>query len=155
MKINIRNYQPADAKELADLFYNTVRSIDSIDYSTEELSVWAPDPIDYKKWQARLDKTKPFIAEVGNVIAGFAEFEDSGHIDCFYVHKDFQRQGVGNQLMNKIIDVAKKKALTKLFAESSITALPFFNSFSFVNVRPNIVTREKITLKNYIVEKQL
>lgn len=155
MIINIRDYRLIDAKEVSDLFYHSVHNISILDYSQEELDVWAPTPIDYEKWRIRFERTKPFIAEIGGTIVGFAELEDNGHIDCFYVHKDFQRSGVGKQLMEKIFDTAQKKGITKLFAESSISALLFFNSFGFVTVKSNIVERGMVALKNYIVEKQM
>lgn len=35
----IRKYQPSDCKELADLFYNTVHTVNAKDYTKEQLNV--------------------------------------------------------------------------------------------------------------------
>ena len=37
----IRKYQPYDCKELAELFYNTVHTINAKDYTKEQLDGWA------------------------------------------------------------------------------------------------------------------
>ncbi len=153
MKIKIRAYQSHEAKELADLFYHTVHSINSADYTVEELNVWAPTPIDYKKWQLRFDVTRPLVAEIEGRIVGFAELKDNGHIDCFYVHRDFQRQGVGKRLMEEILDRSAEKGLSELVTEASITAKPFFISCGFITVSPHTVKQGNYTLKNYIMKK--
>jgi putative acetyltransferase len=87
--MKIRKYQTTDYKEIADLFYETVHSVCANDYTAEELEAWAPTPIDYEKWQKRLEKRKPFVVIINHLIVGFAELEKDGHIDCFYVHKNY------------------------------------------------------------------
>lgn len=44
----IRNYQPSDCKEIAELFYNTVHTINAKDYTKEQLNVWATGQVDLK-----------------------------------------------------------------------------------------------------------
>lgn len=45
----IRRYEPSDCKDLAELFYNTVHSINAKDYTEEQLTVWATGNIDLEK----------------------------------------------------------------------------------------------------------
>lgn len=37
----IREYQPLDCEILAELFYNTVHTVNAKDYTKEQLDVWA------------------------------------------------------------------------------------------------------------------
>lgn len=37
----VREYQPADCKEIIRLFYDTVHSVNAKDYMEEQLAVWA------------------------------------------------------------------------------------------------------------------
>lgn len=90
--MKIRPYKPSDYKDVADIFQETVHSVCSNDYTPKELEAWAPSPINYDKWQKRLLSKMPLLAVINNKIVGFAEIENDGHIDCFYVHKDHQRQ---------------------------------------------------------------
>lgn len=142
-------------EELAQLFTNTIHKVNRKDYTKEQIESWAPTKIDYKKWKNRFEKTKPYIVKNNNKIIGFFEFENDGHIDCFYVHYDYQRQGIGNLMMSKIIEIAKEKKLDKIFAEVSITAKPFFEQNSFVVESKNIVKKDKIELVNYIMTRQM
>lgn len=36
----IREYQSSDCKELVELFYNTVHTVNAKDYTKEQLNVW-------------------------------------------------------------------------------------------------------------------
>lgn len=54
--MHIQKYQSGDYKKIADLFQGTVHSVCSSEYSREELEAWAPTPVDYEKWQKRLNK---------------------------------------------------------------------------------------------------
>ncbi len=48
--MNIRMYQLEDCREIVELFYNTVHSINSRDYNSAQLDVWAPKEIDIDSW---------------------------------------------------------------------------------------------------------
>ena len=37
----IRGYKPSDCKDIAELYYKTIHSINAIDYSNEQLDAWA------------------------------------------------------------------------------------------------------------------
>jgi len=37
----VRGYQMSDCKEITELFYNTVHTINAKDYTKEQLDVWA------------------------------------------------------------------------------------------------------------------
>ena len=153
--MKIRKYQTADYKEIADLFYETVHSVCANDYTAEELEAWAPAPIDYEKWQKRLEKRKPFVVIINHLIVGFAELEKDGHIDCFYVHKNYQGQGVGSLLMSHIENLSNQKGLDKLYSEVSITAKPFFEKHGFKTAKKNIVRTNNQKLTNFIMRKHL
>ena len=45
----IRNYQPSDCTEMAELFYNTVHTINAKDYTKEQLDAWASGQVDLEK----------------------------------------------------------------------------------------------------------
>ncbi len=45
----IRKYESTDCKELAELFYNTVHTINAKDYTKEQLDAWASGQVDLEK----------------------------------------------------------------------------------------------------------
>tara|TARA_B110001454_G_scaffold65904_1_gene64085 strand:+ start:210 stop:698 length:489 start_codon:yes stop_codon:yes gene_type:complete len=153
--MKIRTSKAEDYKELADLFTETVHSICSADYKPEQLALWAPKKIDYEKWKNRFQEKNPFLVIENDKIAGFAEFENDGHIDCFYVNKDMQKKGVGTLLMKHIEQQGKNRGLKRIYSEVSITAITFFEKHGFRMVRENIVRMKDQELVNFIMEKEL
>lgn len=148
-------YKKEYSEQITDLLHDTIHQVCLDDYTTEELDVWAPTPMDYDSWARRLERTKPFVALENDKVIGFGELESNGHIDCFYIHTDHQRSGIGRALMDRIEETAKKNVCAKLFAEVSITAKPFFLAMGFKTVSPNLVIKGGLMLKNYLMEKVL
>lgn len=153
--MKIRRFRPSDTELIAQLFQNTIRSVNLGDYTEEQLKAWAPDDIHFRDWEEKCSSTSTLVADSNGIIAGFAQLDDDGHIDCFYCHKDFQRKGVGTMLFNEIEAEACNSGLTRLFVESSITAKTFFlkNGFSVID-KQNVKTRG-VELTNFRMEKFL
>lgn len=153
--IQIIDYTPTLSRQIADLFHASIHWVAGRDYTAEELAVWAPSPIDYVHWLERLNQKQPIVAidSYDKTVLGFAELDPDGHIDCFYVHPDHHRKGVGRALMQAIDRMAAGAGLHRLFAEVSITAKPFFLQMGFTVVRPNLAARGGMMLKNYIMER--
>ena len=108
-----------------------------------------------ERWIKRQDTKQTFVADHNGQIIGFAELETTGHIDCFYTHKDFQGQGVGTKLLDTIVTQATKLQLSCLFAEVSITARPFFEHRGFVIVKSQEVECRGAKFLNFVMEYSL
>jgi len=152
-KVQVRCYQDGDAKHIASIYYNTVHTVNAKDYTEEQLNAWAPYHDNYAAWQEKCAKLNPFVATIDGTIVGFAEFEPNGHIDCFYVHHEFQGAGVGAALMREIEMEAREKLLPRIYAEVSITAKPFFVSKGFQVIKQQTVQIRDIELTNFFMEK--
>lgn len=153
--IQIRRYQDEDAEFLSKIYYHTIHTINAKDYTKEQIDAWAPwsSVEDYSGWKQKLEKIKPYVAMINDTIVGFAEFEPNGHIDCFYVHHEFQDCGVGSALMAEIEKEVINKSIARIYAEVSITAKPFFERKGFNVVKQQSVTIRGVKLTNYIMEK--
>ena len=130
----IRLFQPDDVEQIARLFHNTVRQINIKDYSLAQVKVWSPDNIYFRDWLNVCSTRFTYIAEQHDEIIGFGELEDNGHIDCFYVHHQFQSMGVGTKIYRAIENKAIALNLSRLCVETSITAKPFFLRQRFVEL---------------------
>ncbi len=148
----IREFKDDDTEAIVHLFTETVRKINSRDYSKEQIEVWAPQNPDLAKWRNRLAETITFVAEVDQRIIGFAQLENNGHIDCFYVAHDFVDKGVGTKLLLEIEEWAKSLNITRLFGEASITAKPFFLGKGFKVIKEQFVELQGVQFKNYVME---
>jgi putative acetyltransferase len=130
--MRVRHYRKSDIPQIAKLYYDTIHKINSKDYSPEQIQAWAPRVYPTRFWAARFHRYSVYVVESVNQIIGFAEFEHTGHIDCFYVHHAWQGKGVGSRLLRGIEQQARRGRLKKLFADVSLTAMPFFKHHGFV-----------------------
>lgn len=153
--MKIRLFETQDAESIAQLFHDTVRTVNRGDYSSSQVEAWAPDNLHFRDWAAVCSSRFTFVAEDAGVIAGFGELEPNGHIDCFYCHKNYQRCGVGKQIYEAIEAKAIELVLNRLFVEASITAKPFFERMGFSLVQEQKVARREETFVNYAMEKFL
>ena len=155
MKIVIRPYHSADLKPVMQLFHDTIHTINSRDYSPEQITTWAPETMDQKLWDQRLSNSHTLIADINGIIVGFCNFEGTGYLDCFYCHKDYQRMQVGTTLITKLEASAHSQGIIRIFSEVSITAQPFFLRHGY-----NIITEQHkihrgVMFINYRMEKYL
>ncbi len=85
----VRRFEPADAADVAQLFYNTVRRVNRADYSQEQVEAWAPDIYDLAAWLETCSRRITFVAPDPQIV-GFAELVPAepdareGHVDRFY-----------------------------------------------------------------------
>jgi len=154
-KLTIRNYQSSDAAVLRQLFFETIHQVNCRDYSTKQCQAWAPVTYDKSKWATRLANNQPFIAEIDNVIVGFADLQPDGYIDHFFCHHAYQGQGVAKTLMAHIHWHAQQRSLDRLYANVSVTARSFFEHTGFQVVKTQQVLINDVRLTNYLMQKAL
>ena len=115
-------------KQLTQLFFDTVHSVNICDYRNEQLNIWAPKIINQKKWMDRINNNYLIIAKNGNKPIGFGELTPEGCIDMLYVDKNYLGKKIGKQLLEYITIKAQKEGRNEILVESSITARPFFEN---------------------------
>jgi putative acetyltransferase len=112
--VNIRLFESGDVEQVARLFHETVREINQRDYSSQQVAAWAPDDIYFRDWATICSNRFTYVADDTGTIAGFAELEPDGHIDCFYCHRNYRRCGVGRQLYQAIEARARDQGIRHL-----------------------------------------
>ena len=59
----LRLYKSEDCKEIIELFYNTVHTINIRDYNEAQVNVWAPKDIDSTLWNRTLLEHYSIVCE--------------------------------------------------------------------------------------------
>lgn len=130
--MNVRLYQPEDNSALAQLFAETVRTINSADYSPEQVEAWVGVTLKHiAHWYGPLVGLMVFVAEHESEIVGFTALEPNGHLVYLYVHHLFQRRRVASALIRRIEEELASLGVHRIFTEASITARPFFERMGF------------------------
>ncbi|MDE6615656.1 MAG: GNAT family N-acetyltransferase [Lachnospiraceae bacterium] len=147
----IRNYKPSDCAELAELFYNTVHTVNANDYTKEQLDAWADGRADLSQWNKSLLEHYSFVAVEDHIITGFGDIDQTGYLDRLFVHKDYQGNGIATAICNELEKTASKNVIT----HASITARPFFEKRGYKVIKKQNVWRHGVLLVNYVMEKLL
>ena len=68
--LSIRAYCPDDCEKLAELFYQTVHTVNARDYTKEQLDVWATGTVDLVQWNASFLKHQTLVAVWMGILLG-------------------------------------------------------------------------------------
>ena len=144
----IREYISSDCEQIAELFYQTVHTINAKDYAQEQLCAWATGHMDLSAWNKSFLEHNTCVAVKNDIIVGFGDIDDTGYLDRLFVHRDYQRQGVATALCDKL-----ETGFDIITTHASITAKPFFLHRGYRVIKEQQVVRNGISLTNYVMEK--
>lgn len=153
--MNIRRYKSTDSAEIAELFYETVHTINAKNYTKSQLDVWATGDIDISAWDKSFLAHNTLVAEKHNMILGFGDMDDNGYLDRLFVHKDYQRMGIATLIITKLEQQAAIHGISVFTTHASITAKPFFKKHGYHIINENKVVLNGVELTNFIMEKHL
>lgn len=148
--MQLREYKSTDCEQLAELFYQTVHSVNAKDYTEEQLDVWATGKVNLQEWDSSFLKHKTIVAIEDNKIVGFGDMDNSGYLDRLFVHKDYQSRGIATAICDELEYCINEKQIT---THASITAKSFFQHRGYRVVKEQEVVRHGVFLINYVMEK--
>lgn len=146
----IRKYKSSDCMNLAQLFYDTVHSVNAKDYTEEQLCVWATGKVDLDQWNKTLLEHFTVVAVEDDILVGFGDIDKTGYLDRLYVHKNYQGRGIATVICDEL---EKAVDTDKIRVHASITAKPFFIGRGYKVIKEQQVERSGVMLTNYIMEK--
>ena len=149
--MELRLYRSEDCPALAQLFYDTVHTVNARDYTPEQLDAWADGHVDLDAWNTSFLAHHTLVAEENGEILGFADMDGAGYLDRLYVHKNHQGRGVATALCRALETACPAKSFT---THASLTARPFFESRGYQVLRRQTVVRHGISLENFVMEKR-
>lgn len=148
--VEIRKYQSLDCEELAELFYNTVHTVNVKDYTKEQLDVWATGQVDLEKWNQSFQEHYSVVAVDDNIIVGFGDIDKESYLDRLYVHANYQGKGIATAICGQLEQAARGDIHT----HASITAKPFFEKRGYKVVKEQKIERQGVFLTNFIMVKE-
>lgn len=153
--MEIRRFRIGDEAALFRVYFSAIHDVASRDYTPEQVEAWAPADLDADLWANRVRGIRPFIVEIGDEVVGYADVQEDGYIDHFFVSGAHPRQGIGARLMARIHEEARSLGLTALTSDVSKTAEPFFAHHGFQVVERRFPVRRGVTLQNALMRKVL
>lgn len=153
--IEIRSATLEDIPEITSIFRDTITYINSKHYSEKQIKVWASGADDIETWQDRITKLYFIVAEIDNVLVGFAYLKNGNYFDGLFVHKDYQRQGIASKLLRIIESQVMMNDFEVIKSDVSKTALPFFDNKYYEVIKKQKKNFKGLVFENYLVEKVL
>lgn len=147
--MQLRRYKQSDCRELAELFYNTVHTVNAADYNNEQLNAWATGYVDLEAWNKSLLEHYSIVAVDKGIIVGFGDIDQTGYLDRLYVHADYQGRGIATAICNKL----EQSVSGKIVTHASVTAKPFFEKRGYKVIKEQSVERQGVFLTNFVMEK--
>lgn len=153
-KPGLRPFLSADGAVCAAIYEASIIELTGEDYSEAQQQAWIA-AIDDDDFVARLGRQLTLIATLRDTPVGFASLKGKDHIDLLYVHPAAVGQGVASVLCDALEKLAGARGATKLTADVSDTALPFFTKRGYVAQQRNTVPLGDEWLGNTTMQKTL
>lgn len=157
--MNFRKATISDLKEMQELYIETIKHVCKDDYNPAQIDAWISGVDNTERWIEVINTQFVLLAIIQNKIAGFGTLKDGNYIDFFYVHKEYQRQGIADKILTELEleakrypDTSEQKTIT---SDVSITAKSFFEKKGFIVKAEQRNIRLGVELINYKMEKDL
>lgn len=147
----LRDYERRDCPALAQLFHETVHTVNRRDYTQAQVDVWSTGTVDLAAWDASFTDHHTLVAEEDGIILGFADMASDGYLDRLYVHKDHQGRGIATTLCDALEAACDAP---RFITHASLTARPFFEKRGYRVVKAQQVERLGVYLPNFVMEKE-
>lgn len=155
MEINFRQATFDDLNDLIRLFIDTITHINIRDYSDEQIQAWVTSDNREERWKTKIDEQFFLLSELDGKPTGFGSITTDGYLDLLYVHKEHQRKGIAQTLLNELLEFARNSSCGLVTTNASKTALPFFEKNHFYIVSERNFTRNGVHMTNYKMERNL
>lgn len=153
MHMEIRKATQKDVDDIRQLFYNTINTVNTKDYSAAQIKVWSAGYENTVNWIRKISEQYFVVADSGKPIIGFGSITTGGYIDFLFVHKDHQGKGIAKAILGVLEKRALDLRLKQIWADVSITAKPFFISQGFIVTGIHDKEIRGIIFKNTVMNK--
>lgn len=147
--------QISDLQEMQKLYADTIKTVCRNDYDLLQIEAWVSTVNNTERWIDIINTQFALLAIIDNQIVGYGTLKDGNYIDFFYIHKDFQRQGIADKILTELEIEAKNRSSKIITSDVSITAKPFFEKKGFIVKAEQKNIRSGVELINYKMEKTL
>lgn len=151
LPVQIRLLKVDEVDLLLKLQEESIRTLNARDYNQAEVEALVKSQV----FPPRVGRI-PFVAEYEGQLVGFVTLDVAGEIiDAIFVHPDFERCGIGRQLMAVMEQEALQRRIKRLLVFSSLTAVDFYRSLGYSDVRKLEISCDSVKIPCISMFKQL
>ena len=146
--MNLKQIRKKDQLELKKIYFDSILSISDAIYSKEQKIAWSSQAWDNKEFQRTINKGKGWLVHDKENYIAFAIRYPKNRIALIYCKGKYQGLGLGEKLLTKIENEARKEGQKFLITEASLIGYKLFQKNNW-----QIIRKEKINIKNIIFER--
>ena len=144
-EVHIRPAETSDADGIITVKHAAVFKIGSEIYPPELLASWSGhlDQLHIKKLEDRVAQGSMqfFVALISKTVMGYGGLNlETGEIGGPYIRPDHGREGIGTQILAKLMEEAHERTLPEVFAEVPPNVVSFFTKRGFESKGPSTKT---------------
>lgn len=125
-EMRLREYIPADAESLAEVYRDAARTLGRQGYTTEQTRIWAIHPEDLDEFRMALSHGFTVCALVSDSPVAFGQMNPANHVAYLYCHSAYARLGYASAILARLEEYAHSHQVTTVQVEASCVARPFF-----------------------------
>lgn len=136
-EVRFRTASPEDAGDILRIKRAAIESIDSGDYTEDQLFAWRPDDKTLPTFERAIesDRFVVLVAEVGEDIGGYGVLSgETNRIDALFVHPDTMGTGLGSSLVRQFEMRTQMRGYDELDIISSLNAISFYRRLDYEQV---------------------
>lgn len=153
----LRPYHPADAGQLAELYFDSVRQLGARRYTPAQVVAWAPAPVDPSVVHARASDGRLTLVAVdpeGRVL-GYGDLEADGHIDHLYCRPEAAGCGVASALLDALVASPAAIHAGRIYVEASELVRGLFERRGFTTRHRRDLVVRGVPIHNYAMDRVL
>lgn len=153
-KPGLRPFLPADLPLLVEIYQASIEELTAEDYTEAQQEAWMLQA-EGEDFAGTLAKGLTLVATVEGSPVGFITLKDNELIAFLYVHPAVSGQGIGTMLFDAVEKLAGARKATRLVAEVTDNAQPFFQKYGFQPQRRTTLSLGDEWLATTTMEKRL
>jgi putative acetyltransferase len=152
----IRKANPADKQAIWCVRTRGIRESCKSHYAPEEIDAWSSSSMP-ENFEDVITSKDFLVADEQNLMVGFGFLDRAtARIEAVFVSPDFQRKGIGRQLLDALEMIAREAGLQALSLSSTLNAVEFYKSAGYrVREHAKYIHPSGFTLDCVLMEKAL
>lgn len=131
-EFKVRSMRMSEFNTVAQLVYDSVHTLCTKEYTTEQLDAWVPKDLYMPAFRRSIFRCYAIVAVCNKEIIGFMSTERDGYINRLYTRPDWVKKGVATALLENTEEWARAHKIKELVLEASKSAEGFYIKRGFV-----------------------
>ncbi len=133
MECLIRKVDYEELDKAFSLIWNTFLQFVAPYYTKEGINTFSTNFIENKDFKDSFKNGKQIMygAYSKGKLVGVVSISACNNISCFFVDKEYHRNGIATMLFNQIFSELKEKQVEKISLNASPYAVPFYHAIGF------------------------